>query len=188
MILREFLASLRDVCLFRRGPEDMPYSQPLLIALLVACGVLQVAFNLHDGVQPALIAGAILGGLAMVWLVFLLLRGTGKPERFVQTATTLAAVYLLFGLAKNLLTLLLPVKAWQKQMMAEPAHLPVVTGHQAPVMFAIAALVVWQFCVWVGILRRALEIPVAGGVLVFLLLLFVNLIVAALTAGVIGVA
>ena len=188
MILREFLASLRDVCLFRGGPEDMPYSQPLLIALLVACGVLQVAFNLHDGVQPALIAGATLGGLAMVWLVFLLLRGTGKPERFVQTATTLAAVYLLFGLAKNLLTLLLPVKAWQKQMMAEPAHLPVVTGHQAPVMFAIAALVVWQFCVWVGILRRALEIPVAGGVLVFLLLLFVNLIVAALTAGVIGVA
>ena len=188
MILGAILASLRDVCLFRRGPEDMPYSQPLLVALLVACGALQVAFNVHDGVQRALIAGAVVGGVAMVWLVFLLLRGTGKVERFVQTATALAAVYLLFGLAKNVLTLLLPVKAWQQQMMAEPGHLPVVTGHQVPVMFVIAALVIWQFCAWVGILRRSLEIPVAGGVLVFLLLLFVNVIVAALTAGAIGVA
>jgi hypothetical protein len=80
------------------------------------------------------------------------------------------------------------VKAWQQQMMAVPAHLPEVTGHQAPVMFAIAVLVIWQFCVWVGVLRRALEIPVAGGVLVFLLLVFVNLIVAALIAGLIGMA
>ena len=188
MILREFFASLRDTCLFRRGPEDMPYAPWLLTALLVACAGMQVAFGLHDGIQRALIAGAIVGGLAMVWLVFLLLRGAGKPERFVQTTTALAAAYLLFGLAKSLLALLLPVKAWQEQMMAEPGHLPVVTGNQAPVMFAVAALVIWQFCVWVGILRRALEIPVAGGVLVFLLLLFVNVIVAALTAGVIGVA
>lgn len=188
MILREALASLRDICLFRRGPEDVPYSRPLLISLLVACGALQVAFNLHDGVRLPLIAGAVVGGLAMVWLLFLLLRGSGKPERFVQTTSALAAVYLLFGLAKNLLTLLLPVKAWQQQMMADPAHLPEVTGQQAPIMLAIAALVIWQFCAWVGVLRRALEIPVAGGVLVFLLLLFVNVIVAALTAGVIGVA
>lgn len=188
MNLHEFLASLRDISLFRRGPEDMPYSPRLLVALLVACGALQVAFNLHDGVKPALITGAVVGGLAMVWLVFLLLRGASKSERFVQTASALAAVYLLFGLAKNLLTLLLPVKAWQQQMMADPAHLPEVTGHQAPVMLAIAVLVIWQFCAWVGVLRRALEIPVAGGVLVFLLLTFVNLIVAALIAGVIGVA
>lgn len=187
MILHEFLASVRDICLFRRGPENMPYSPRLLVALLVACGALQVAFNLHDGIKPALIAGAFVGGLAMIWLVFLLLRGASKSERFVQTTSALAAVYLLFGLAKNLLTLLLPVKAWQQQMMADPTHLPEVTGHQAPVMFAIAALVIWQFCAWVGVLRRALEIPVAGGVLVFLLLVFVNLIVAALVAGVIGV-
>ncbi len=188
MTLLAFLASLRDISLFRRGPEDMPYSPRLLVALLVACGALQVAFNLHDGVKPALIAGAFVGGLAMVWLVFLLLRGTNKPERFVQTTTALAAIYLLFGLAKNLLTLLLPVKAWQQQMVADPARLPEVTGHQTPVMLAIAALVIWQFCAWVGVLRRALEIPLAGGVLVFLLLVFVNLIVAALLASVIGVA
>lgn len=187
-MLHAFFASLRDISLFRRGPEDMPYSPRLLVALLVACGAMQVAFNLHDGVKPGVIAGAIMGGLAMVWLVFLLLRGAGKPERFVQATSALAAVYLLFGLAKNLLTLLLPVRAWQQQMMAQPAHLPEVTGHQTPVMLAIAALVIWQFCVWVGVLRRALEIPAAGGVLVFLLLLFVNVIVAAVVAGMIGVA
>lgn len=187
-MLRELLASLRDICLFRRGPEDVPYSQPLLTSLLVACGALQAAFNLRDGVKPPLIAGAIVGGLAMVWLVFLLLRGAGKPERFVQTTSALAAVYLLFGMAINLLTLLLPLKAWQQQMVADPAHLPEVTGHQAPIMLAIAVLVIWQFCLWVGVLRRALGIPVAGGVLVFLLLLFVNFIVAALAAAAIGFA
>lgn len=184
----EFLASLRDICLFRRGPEDMPYWPPLLIALLLACGVLQVGFNLHDGAKPALVAGSVIGGLAVIGAVFLLLRGRGKSERFVQTMTALAVVYLLFDVVTNLLTLLLPLKKLQEQLLSQPSHLPSLTGSQTLVMMVIAALGIWQLCVWISTLCRALEIPLAGGVLVFLVLVFVNLIFTVVVASVIGVA
>lgn len=166
----------------------MPYSPRLLIALLIACGVLQVGFNLHDGLAPALVAGSIIGGLAIVNTVFLLLRARGKSERFVQTMTTLAVVYLLFDIVTNLLTLLLPMQELREQWLAHPGHVPSLTGSQTLVLLVIAALGVWQLCVWIGTLRRALEIPLAGGVLVFLLLVFVNLIVTAAVVSLIGVA
>jgi len=51
----------------------------------------------------------------------------------------------------------------------------------------VVALVIWQFCVFVGILRRALEIPVAGAVLVLLLLFLVDWFVASLVASAMGV-
>ncbi|MGH8124469.1 MAG: hypothetical protein ACREPK_01285 [Rhodanobacteraceae bacterium] len=183
-----FFASLRDTCRFRRGPEDMPYSPLLLIALLVGCAAMQVGFNLDDGARPALAASSIIGGLAAIGVVSLLLRGRGKPERFVQTTTSLAAVYLLFGLVNNLLTLLLPLKALREQLMSHPAHMPALTGTQTLVVFVIAALEIWQLCVWIGTLRRALDVTVAGGVLVFLLLVLVNLTVTVVIASVAGAA
>jgi hypothetical protein len=51
---------------------------------------------------------------------------------------------------------------------------------------AVVALVIWQFCVFVGILRRALEIPVVGAVLVLLLLFLVDWFVASLVASAMG--
>lgn len=188
MTLPEFLTSLRDTCLFRRGPEDMPYSPLLLVALLVACAAMQVGFNLDDGAGPAVVAGSIIGGLAAIGMVWLLLRGRGKPERFVQTTTSLAAVYLLFGLAGNLLALLLPLKALREQLVSHPAHMPALTGTQTLVVLVVAALEIWQLCIWIGTLRRALDFTVAGGVLVFLLLVFVNLLVTAVIASVAGAA
>jgi hypothetical protein len=182
------LASVRDLCLFRGGPEEMPYSPRLLVGLLVACGVVQVVFNLRDGVQPALAAGAVIGSLAIIVTVFLLLRRRGKSERFVQTTTALAVVYLLYDVVSNLLTLLLPMDELRKQLTSQPPHLPALSGPQTLAMVVIAALGIWQLCLWVGILRRSLEIPVAGGVLVFLLLVFVNLVATAVAASVIGLA
>ncbi|MGH8214192.1 MAG: hypothetical protein ACREPZ_00605 [Rhodanobacteraceae bacterium] len=188
MNLLAFPASVRDLCLFRSGPEDMPYSPRLLVGLLVACGVLQVVFNLRDGVQPAVAAGAAMGSLAIIGMIFLLLRRRGKSERFMQTTMALAVVYLLYDVVTNLLTLLLPMKELQEQLLSQPSRLPSLTGAQTLVMVVIAVLGIWQLCIWIGTLRRALEIPVAGGVLVFLLLVLVNLVVAEVVASVIGVA
>jgi hypothetical protein len=186
--LSAFLASLFDLCRFRHGPEDVPYAPWLLVALLVASGVLQVGFNLHDGLKPPLVAGAPFGGLMAIGTVFLLLRGRGMAERFVQTATALVAVNLLFDLPIKLLTLLLPMQALEEYWLSRGAQVPALTGAQTLVMMVVAVLGVWQLCVWIGTLRRALEIPLAGGLLVFLLLVFVNLVAAALVASVIGVA
>jgi hypothetical protein len=180
--LHEFLASLRDICLFRRGPEDMPYLPPLLAVLLVACGVLQAGFDLHNGAQPGVVAAALLGGLVVMAVVFLLLRGRGKPERFVQTMTALTAVYVLFDAVVFPLTLLIPLK----KIFAHPTQPLALSGGQTLAMLAIGALGIWQLCTWIGILRRALEIPLAGGVLVLILLACINLIVVALIANLVG--
>ena len=182
MILGGFLSSLRDICLFRRGPEDMPYAPRLLIAVLVACAAVQAAFDWHNDAGPGLVVAAWCGGLAVVAVVFLLLRGRGKPERFVQTMTALATVKLLFDAVVYPLALLLPLK----QLLAHPTDPGVLTSGQALVMVLVAGLGVWELCIWIGTLRRSLEIPLAGAVLVFLLLFFVNSIVLGIGAGFAG--
>lgn len=181
MILHEFFASLRDICLFRRGPEDMPYAPRLLIALLIACAVVQLAFDLHNGATTGMAGAALVGGLAVIGMLFLLLRGRGKSERFVQTATAFTAVKLLFDIAVYPLALLLPLKQILARFDATD-----LSGSQTLVMLTVAVLGVWELCVCIGLLRRSLEIPVAGGVLVFLLLFFVNSIVLGIGAGLTG--
>ncbi|TAN06926.1 MAG: hypothetical protein EPN36_03145 [Rhodanobacteraceae bacterium] len=183
-----FLASLVDLCRFRRGPEDMPYAPPLLIGLLVACCVLQVLFNLHQGANPRLMAAALLAGLAAIGMLFLLLRGRGKSARFVQTLTALAAVYLLFGIVTDGLALALPLKAWREKLLAHPEQLPVIAGNQILIVLVIVALGVWQLCISIHVLRRALDTPLAGAILAFLLLFIVDWIAASLLTAALGLA
>jgi hypothetical protein len=52
--------------------------------------------------------------------------------------------------------------------------------------FAVFAFAIWQVCITVSILRRAMDVPVAGGVLVLLLLASTNFIVAAVGSYLIG--
>ncbi|MBU6416716.1 MAG: hypothetical protein KJS83_06060 [Xanthomonadaceae bacterium] len=182
-----FLDSLLGICRFRRGPEDMPYSPPLLIALLIACGALQAFFNVYNGAAPGVAAAVLVGGLGLIGALHLLLRGRGKSLRFVQTMTALAAVYLLFGVVIDALISWLSLAALSKQVLEHPEHPPALTTLQTLMIPGVLGLVIWQFCVFVGIVRRALEIPVAGAVLVLLLLFLVDWFVASLVASAMGV-
>ncbi|TAN08346.1 MAG: hypothetical protein EPN38_02370 [Rhodanobacteraceae bacterium] len=182
------LTSLIDLCRFRRGPEDVPYAPRALIALLIAAGTLQVAFNLHNGARPGLVAAAVAGSLAVVGGVFVLLRSRDKSARFVQTLTALAAVYLVFGIVTDALALFLPLRALREEILQHPGHPPALTGANVLVLMAVFALGVWQLCVWIRILRRALEVSLAGAVLGFLLLLLVDWVVTGLAAAAIGAA
>jgi hypothetical protein len=177
--LRGFLASLFDLCRFQRGPEDMPYAPRLLVALLAGCVAVQSAFELHYGAKPVIVVAVAAGWLAVLGLLRILLRGRGKPERFMQTATALASVTLLFDIVVYPLALLLPLQ----QILAHQAAAELtLSGAQTLAMFAIAALGVWELCVWVATLRRSLELTLAGAVLMFLLLLIVNRLVAGVFA------
>lgn len=187
MTLPSFFAVLLGICRFRRGPEDMPYSPPLLIALLVGCGALQVCFNVYSGAAPVVAAAVLVGGLGGIGALYLLLRGRGQSLRFVQTMTALAAVYLLFGVVIDALISGLSLAALSEQVIKHPDRPPELTTLQTLVIPGVVALVIWQFCVLVGILRRALGIPVAGAVLVFLLLFLVDWFVASLVASAMGV-
>ena len=81
----------------------------------------------------------------------------------------------------------LSLEALSKQVLAHPDHPPALTPAQTLIVPVVVALVVWQFCVFVGILRRALEFPVAGAVLALLLLFVVDWFVASLVASLLGV-
>ena len=180
--MRGFFASLFDLCRFRRGPEDMPWAPGLLVALLVGCVVIQSAFEVHYGAKPAIAAAVLAGWLAVLALLKILLRGRGKPERFVQTATALASVTLLFDIVVYPLALLLPLQ----QILARQAADLALSGAQTLAMFVIGILSVWELCVWIGTLRRSLELTLAGAVLMFLLLLIVNRLVAGIFAVALG--
>jgi hypothetical protein len=184
--LSGFFASLLDLCRFRRGPEDMPYAPRLLVALLIACGGLQLAFRLHNGVKPVLAVAALAGGLVMLGAIFALVRGRGHPERFVQTATALAGVYLLFGIVANVVALWLPMKTLRAELLAHPGHAPMLSGAEMLLVLAVFALGVWQLCVWIRILRRAMDVSLAGAVLAFLLLVLIDWIVTGVAAVALG--
>lgn len=182
-----FFTVLLGICRFRRGPEDMPYSPPLLIALLIGCAALQAGFNLYNGATPGVVAAVVTGGLGFLGALYLLLSGRGKSARFVQTLTALAAVYLLFGVVLDALISGLSLAALSKQLLEHPGNPPALTAWQTLLIPGVTVLALWEFGVCAGILRRALEVPLAGAVLALLLLLLADWFVAGMAAAAMGV-
>lgn len=166
----------------------MPYSPQLLAALLVGCVVLQTWFNLHNGAPRGVVVAVVAAGAAALGMMYLLLRQRGKPERFVQTATAMAGVYLLFGAVADLLVSGLPLAEISQAMIEHPAKPPTLTGLQPLLVVVFMALGIWQFCVNVVILRRALEVPTSSATLLLVMLFLVQWFVASLVASVVMVA
>ena len=167
------LARLRDLVFFRAGPQDMPYAPRALIVLLVIGAVLEIGFDLYKGSPAAMIAGANVGTLAALAALFALLRWRGKSERFVQTALSLVATGLLFEL------LLLPLALVIGLPLTPDAQL---NPRQTSALLALFVLALWQVAISVNILRHAMDIPVAGGVLALLAIGFADLIASVLVA------
>jgi len=171
------LVRLRDLILFRAGPQDLPYAPRALIVLLLLGAALEVAFDVRQGNTWAMIAGANLGTLAALAALFALLRWRGKPERFVQTALALVSTGLLFELV------LLPLALVIGLPLAPNAPLD---SHQTLALLAVFVLALWQVAISVNILRHALEIPLAGGVLALLAIGFADLMAAVIVAAALG--
>jgi len=101
------LATFRDIALCRRGPEDLPVSRALLVAMLL----LYVALNFVQallsgwtvaGVTP-LVLVEILMLLAWVWV---LLAFFGKRPRYLQTMSAVLGIAILLTLLDIVLLLL----------------------------------------------------------------------------------
>ena len=171
------LARLRDLILFRAGPQDLPYAPRTVIVLLVIGAVLEILVDLRQGSPIGTMAGANIGTLAGLAALLALLRWRGKPERFVQTALALVATGLLFELV------LLPLMFVIGLPLMPNAQL---NPRQSLALFAVFVLALWQVAISVNILRHALEIPLAGGVLALLAIGFSDLMAAVLVAAALG--
>ncbi len=133
-----------DLCLFRKGPQDLPTSWPLLKltlsvnALVGIVGLLAITSLLSALVQTmvglGLLSGVVYGAL---WV-------SSYPNRFVQTLTALVGADALLG------AFALPVMFWTQQAAA--------TGADAslPVLL-FWGLLSWSVAVTVNILHHALS-------------------------------
>ena len=86
----EFFQQIRDICLLRRGPQDLPYSIPALIGVAAGCVALQLAVAVARNLPiNGVLAGAVLWLLATLGALNLILNLRGLRNRFVQAATAL---------------------------------------------------------------------------------------------------
>jgi len=137
-----------DLCLLRGGPQDLPYSPRLLVALIVASTAVDAfAGHLIGDVDGAL-ARSLLSTLVVLGLCRLALTVRSLQNRFVQTAIALVACGIAFSLVQ------LPFV-----LMAGPVPAPgtALTGAQILAGWATLALLVWQLAVSAHVMRHAIE-------------------------------
>jgi hypothetical protein len=162
----KLISRLLLVCLWRAGPQDLPYSQRLLLQLLVAVAVLQLVAAQLSGLDVALP-----GRLALYFAFLLLpiqglLKITGHPERFVQTASAFAGTAALVSLPMLALIGLMPSSAQIQAEGYQPAALHLWSG------FAYLGLAAWKVAIDAHIWRHALQCsPLAAATLAIALFL-----------------
>lgn len=157
--MKDLFRILFDIILRRRGPQDLPYSIPLLRGLLCAMVGLQllVMFALRERIDaPERIVLSLLLTLALPWAV---LRMRGMQARYVQTLSALVGTGILFSLA------LAPL-LWLVHDLPLPTPDTPATPLQGVVSLFGLGLVAWKLAVDGHIWRHALGWPMVGGVLV----------------------
>jgi hypothetical protein len=153
--VRRLLQGFWDICLLRRGPQDLPASQTLLrLALLVYALAGFTLTLLQETAARAVIAVAADLGLLVLFVQFILYLD-GRTGRFVQTLTALAGTGALFAL------LAWPILAWSASLPLprEAIAFPDLLG---------LGLMVWNIIVIGHILRHAIDAKLGLGIAIAL--------------------
>lgn len=150
-----------DICLFRKGPQDVPASSALLKMCLLAYGasgllVLIINTALPVALLQILLDLALLSGLLYLGLVF-----HRHPRRFEQTLSALTGSGALMGL------LALPLMSWlTHQAQGEDVALP---------SMLLLALMIWSIAIIAHVLRHACNVALWQGALYALGYTFLSL-------------
>jgi hypothetical protein len=149
--MNELIQAFVEIARWRKGPEDLPASGFLLVMTLGGYVLASIATVLFyaNGVAD-LLAQVMLDVSLMFGFFGLLLVFYKKMPRFEQTMTALLGTGILLTFAA------LPLIAWLRFESAETT-----TSIPALLMFLV---VLWSISITGHIMRRALEIPFAGGV------------------------
>lgn len=150
-----------DLCRFRRGPQDLPYSPALARGLVLADAgasllYLQIVDAGKGGIAQLVVAMAI-----AVLAPLVLLRSRGLGERYVQTLSALV------GTGALLTLVYLPVGYLSIGMPAiDPEAGP--TRQQLTVGWLTLGLVAWKLTINGHIWRQAMNWPLFAGIAVSL--------------------
>ena len=138
------LKTLLGICLWRANPQDLPTSNPLMFAALVAYGLVDVIGVLDSlSLNNALLAAAV-DMLLLVAATHLVLRWRNLENRFPQTLLALAG-------CGALLSLLAWTTAGLTRGGLDPA-------------WVWAPFLVWYILVFGHVLRQALAISMVASV------------------------
>jgi hypothetical protein len=156
-----FFQLIRDICLLRRGPQDLPYSIPLLVAVAAGCVALQLGVAIARNLPlKGVLAGAVLWLLASLGALNLILNLRGLRNRFVQAGTALLGCAFVFTLLSMPIALL----------VGEPPTAPEqMTPLQVLIGIVSLPLLVWKIVVDAHVFRHSFDVPFLSGIVIALL-------------------
>lgn len=158
----EFLKLFFDICLFKKGPQDIPASNVLLRLLIpfyASVSFLLLILN-SNGLNAAMqVLVEIMLILGSTWIILFIAR---KPARYQQTASALMATDALIS------------------FFALPAMATLVGQGAGLAFLAIIMLMIWHWAISGHIFSNALEKPFTFGLGVAFLYILVSYQVMAL--------
>ena len=131
------------------------------------------AFLVELAIRSALLYNLASDGLHFRKHLIDRLKVKGVPERWLQTLTGI------FGATTILQLLTLPLFGWQKPLVSAETGQLMLT---IPLML-VAAVAIWSLTVMASILRQALEIRIAGSILLVIFCQAVVLFIISLLIG-----
>lgn len=166
--MMELLRLYSQIALLRRGPQDVPASNLLLTATIVAYVLINlIVATVLPQVPGPWLQIIIVDVLFTIGWYAVLLRMTGKPERFLQTTTAI------FGYQAVLAPLSIAAGHLVRRFSEDPMW-------QLPVGMLYLLLLVWMIAINTHVLRAAIEWSLPSCVaLVILQLLAAQLLLAA---------
>lgn len=155
--MQRLIATLFEICLLRRGPQDLPHNPAVTLALLGAVLALEAySATRFGGAQDLSLALLLSGGftLAATWAILRLRR---VEARYWQTLMAIVGTAMLFAL------LALPLLAGIGPLNEETVrNMPPLLG------WGIVIIAIWRLIVTGHIWRSALEVSLPVGVLIAL--------------------
>ena len=155
--MQSLFTVVRDICLLRRGPQDLPYSTRLLAGICIASVALQLIIAQILGIQGNTIAASLFGLGFTLGVLYVLLSLRGVRSRFVQAASALLACALLFSV------LSLPIALLSGGKPPTPEN---VTPLQLLLGLVSLPIVIWKIVIDAHILRNSLNLPFFAGLVI----------------------
>jgi hypothetical protein len=188
-MLKQLLSSVWGILLFKKGPQDIPYS-PTTLGVVTALIVGTVFFMTGGGAQSWLLFFNLLYIFVAFWI---LLATANKKQRYVQTmlaymtcATVITLLCALFLIVVMYITISL---GWMPNLTAEKVNIMLSQGlAKANLPMALnvilfiggIGLLLWRFLVSAHILRHALDVTFQRAVFLIFIINLIPLVIHSL--------
>ena len=171
--MSELVRLFVQLALFKKGPQDVPYSLFLLIALFVTAFCLELITHLIPGLKReeveflVYLRYLVVSNIIFVIVIYLLFKLHGHSKRFVQSLTAMLGIDLLISIIFLPINLII--------VFAGDNQIPLLVGLMA---LLYMVLFFWYLFIYLHIFRHGLSVsPVIAGMLslgIFLLGISLN--------------